>query len=641
MTFSQLLSSMRFAISMLSIVGIASIIGTVLKQNQSYESYIIKFGQFWFDFFETLSLYNVYQASWFLLILLFLVSSTSLCVYRNTPRIIKDFKAFQDNIKERSLRSYKYSFDIPFNDFKKNDLIEFLNKNQFKVKDKIVNDKDQLIVAKKGDYQKLGYIFTHFAIIIISVGGLMDGNLIFKFQESLGTKQIEFYDKPISEISKKSWLDSSNFSFRANMLLVEGESQSVGVIPVKDGYMIQDLPFTVSLKDFNIEHYSSGQPKSFESDLIIKSKKNGETINKKISVNKPLHYDGVTIYQSDFQDGGTKLDLALHDFYSSSKSIPMKAEVFKHNELIIENQKMNFEFEDFRLFNILDLEFNDETKPTNVGPNYRFKVRNESGQASEYESYQYPMLFDGRYFFMSGMRNSPQEEFKFLRVPADSEKTLNGFIIFKDLMIDDKKINVAIKRLSKENISDASQDINNIEDGFRTIWKSFIVGGYNNIALNIDSNVPPENQEQVADTYIKIIRLIANRAISDYLENNTDVTLFNLDEIESFTQDALNAYSDSFFYGSNFLVELKDFEQVQASGLQLTKSPGQFWVYLGSIMLVIGIFCMLYIQEIRLWIMKKNGSKNLILAFASNRDQIDFEKFVDKTKNEIKKFYSN
>ena len=45
------MSSMRFAISMLSIVGLASIIGTVLKQNQSYESYIIKFGQFWFEFF--------------------------------------------------------------------------------------------------------------------------------------------------------------------------------------------------------------------------------------------------------------------------------------------------------------------------------------------------------------------------------------------------------------------------------------------------------------------------------------------------------------------------------------------------------------------------------------------------------------
>ena len=640
MTFSQLMSSMRFAISMLSIVGLASIIGTVLKQNQSYESYTIKFGQFWFEFFEVLNLYNVYQASWFLLILLFLVSSTSLCVYRNSPRIVKEFKYFQDNVKEKSLKSYKYSFEIPFSDFKRKDLIKFLNQHQFKTKEKLINNGDELIIAKKGDYQKLGYIFTHLAIIIISVGGLMDGNLIFKFQESIGSKQIEFLDKPISEISKKSWLDTSNFSFRANMLLVEGESQGVGVIPVKDGYMIQDLPFTVSLKDFNIEHYSSGQPKSFESDLMIKSKKNDEVIQKKISVNKPLYYDGVTIYQSDFQDGGSKLNLALYDMYDNSKPIPMRAEVFKHNELIVEDQKMNFEFEDFRLFNILDVQENGDTKPKNVGPNYRYKIRNDSGQAREYETYQYPLFLDERYFFMSGMRNTPQEEFKFLRIPADADRTLDGFMIFKDLMINSKQVNLAIKSISEENTSELSQNKNEITKGFLAIWQSFINGGYNSIASNIDQNVPLQNQEQVANTYIKIIYLIGDKIISNYRENNPDSTIFNLDNEGVFTQDTLNAYSDSFFYGSNFWVELKDFEQVQASGLQLTKSPGQFWVYLGSIMLVIGIFCMLYIQEIRLWIMKKSDSKNLILAFASNRDQIDFEKFVYKTKEEIKDFYS-
>ena len=634
------MSSMRFAISMLSIVGLASIIGTVLKQNQSYESYTIKFGQFWFEFFEILNLYNVYQASWFLLILLFLVSSTSLCVYRNSPRIVKEFKYFQDNVKEKSLKSYKYSFEIPFRDFKRKDLIKLLNQHQFKTKEKLINNGDELIVAKKGDYQKLGYIFTHLAIIIISVGGLMDGNLIFKFQESIGSKQIEFLDKPISEISKKSWLDTSNFSFRANMLLVEGESQGVGVIPVKDGYMIQDLPFTVSLKDFNIEHYSSGQPKSFESDLMIKSKNNGEVIQEKISVNKPLYYDGVTIYQSDFQDGGSKLNLALYDLYGDSKSIPMKAEIFKHNELIVDNQKMNFEFEDFRLFNILDVQEDGEMKPKNVGPNYRYKIRNDSGQAREYETYQYPLLLDERYFFMSGMRNTPQEEFKFLRIPADADRTLDGFMIFKDLMINSKQVNLAIKSISEENTSELSQNKNEITKGFLAIWQSFINGGYNSIASNIDQNVPLQNQEQVANTYIKIIYLIGDKIISNYRENNPDSTIFNLDNEGVFTQDTLNAYSDSFFYGSNFWVELKDFEQVQASGLQLTKSPGQFWVYLGSIMLVIGIFCMLYIQEIRLWIMKKSDSKNLILAFASNRDQIDFEKFVYKTKEEIKDFYS-
>ena len=44
----ELLSSMRFAISLLSILAIASIVGTVLKQAEPYNNYIIQFGPFWF-----------------------------------------------------------------------------------------------------------------------------------------------------------------------------------------------------------------------------------------------------------------------------------------------------------------------------------------------------------------------------------------------------------------------------------------------------------------------------------------------------------------------------------------------------------------------------------------------------------------
>ncbi|WP_298618582.1 cytochrome c biogenesis protein ResB, partial [uncultured Zoogloea sp.] len=35
---------MRFAISLLTILGIASIIGTVLKQNEPYNNYLNQFG---------------------------------------------------------------------------------------------------------------------------------------------------------------------------------------------------------------------------------------------------------------------------------------------------------------------------------------------------------------------------------------------------------------------------------------------------------------------------------------------------------------------------------------------------------------------------------------------------------------------
>lgn len=159
MTFLQLLSSMRFAISMLSFVAIASIIGTVLKQNEAYESYIIKFGQFWFDFFEILGLYNVYQASWFIIILIFLITSTSVCIYRNAPQIIREIKEFNTKIKEDSLKNMKHSSEIIIKQASLKNQIQILIQNGFKVK-LTEQGPDVLLSAKKGQFQKLD-IFLH------------------------------------------------------------------------------------------------------------------------------------------------------------------------------------------------------------------------------------------------------------------------------------------------------------------------------------------------------------------------------------------------------------------------------------------------------------------------------------------------
>lgn len=60
---TELLSSMRFAISLLSIICIASVIGTVLKQNEPVNNYVNQFGPFWSDIFITLSLNTVYSMS--------------------------------------------------------------------------------------------------------------------------------------------------------------------------------------------------------------------------------------------------------------------------------------------------------------------------------------------------------------------------------------------------------------------------------------------------------------------------------------------------------------------------------------------------------------------------------------------------
>jgi len=629
------MSSMRFAITMLSFVGIASIIGTILKQKQPYESYIIKFGQFWFDIFRHLDLFNVYQAIWFLIILVFLITSTSLCVMRNSPGILRDYQKFQDKIREKSLRSFKHCYEISLPSFNKLDLISLLEKNNFKVREKKNTSNDLLIVAKKGSFQKLGYIFTHLAIIIISAGGLLDGNLKLKTQEFLGLKEIQLLDLPLSEIPSKNRLESNNFSYRANVLLAEGEKQDVGVIPSKDGYLIQELPFSVGLKNFNIEHYSSGQPKSFESDLILTSKLTGKIKQQKISVNKPFTFEGVTIYQSDFQDGGTKLNILITDLQSNDKSQPMKAEVFKNNNLIYMDQSFSFEFQDFRLFNILDIDSSQKKNSKNVGPNFTYKIRNESGQANEYQTYQLPMKLDGRYFFVSGMRATPQEDFKFLKMPADSERGLDGFLIFKNLLLNKKAIENAINQVILSSSSSKDVNVDNLKLSTSKLFKTFQQGGYNQIALSIDKNIPNQEQESAANAYIKIIHLVANQILFDYQKNNTLTEVFEHEDLSLFTQDALNAYSDSFFYGTPLFLELKDFEHVQASGLQLTKSPGKFWVYLGSMLLVIGIFCMIYVQEVRLWILKKKNSKNILLTLTTNRHHLTFDKYADDIKNKI------
>ena len=99
----ELLGSMRFAISLLTVICIASVIGTVLKQHEPLTNYVNQFGPFWAQLFLALKLNAVYSAWWFLLILAFLVISTGLCVTRHAPKYLADIRNYKENIREQSL----------------------------------------------------------------------------------------------------------------------------------------------------------------------------------------------------------------------------------------------------------------------------------------------------------------------------------------------------------------------------------------------------------------------------------------------------------------------------------------------------------------------------------------------------------
>ena len=103
--FFRFLGSMNLAITLLVAVALSSIVGTLLKQNEPYQNYIIKFGPFWHEVYQSLGLYDVYSSAWFIGVLSFLVLTTSICVIQNGPGILRSIRQFRADITAQSLRS--------------------------------------------------------------------------------------------------------------------------------------------------------------------------------------------------------------------------------------------------------------------------------------------------------------------------------------------------------------------------------------------------------------------------------------------------------------------------------------------------------------------------------------------------------
>jgi len=638
---------MRFAVSLLTVLGIASIIGTVLKQNEPYTNYIVQFGQFWFEVFEVLGLYDVYHSAWFLLILVFLVASTSLCVYRNSPTMLKEMRVWREHATEKSLRAFSHRHEYQASGSTseiKAKLERFLTTRGFRFKVVQHEDGGELIAAKAGTYQRLGYIFTHAAIVIICVGGLIDGNVPFKIQELMGYKKVETLDIPASEVPSESRLSTANLSFRGNMTLPEGTSADVAFMRMRDGYLVQELPFRVALKDFRIEHYATGQPKSFESDLVIYDPDLAEPLEATISVNKPLIYKGIAIYQSDFQDGGSILDFNLWGLFSSQPE-PLAVQGTIHKEITLGDGDgaLIVEFDDFRKFNILNLSQDGKGKPKNVGANVTFKVRDTQGQAREYVSYMQPLKLDNRHYFVSGVRNNLQEEFKYLRIPVDDDFEVEGFMSLRAVMMDEGAHGLVAKRLSASSLpsgSDTTEMREKFETSVEQLLGAFAKGGYSRIATLIEDSVPEAERDNAAQTYIKIISGAAYEAYNLARERAGKAPAAPDEETMLFLQESLNSLSDLYFYGAPFFLQLKEYEHREASGLQLTRSPGKNLVYSGSVLLVLGIFAMIYIRERRIWMLVKPDNR-VLFTISSNRKNRDLDEEFARYQEQLQRLLSS
>ena len=699
----EMLSSMRFSISLLTVICIASVIGTILKQQEPLINYINQFGPFWAQVFSLVSLNTVYSAWWFLLILAFLVVSTSLCISRNTPKILADYNQLKENVREQSLKAFGHRAENRLAESPEvaaRRIGQTLVASGWKVKlqqrrkaDGSGDTSGWMVAAKKGSANKLGYIAAHSAIVLVCVGGLLDGDMIVRAQMWLNGKTTYTGGGLIANVPQQHRLSDSNPTFRANLLVPEGGQASSAILNQPGGVLIQELPFAIELKKFIVEYYSTGMPKLFASDIVIHDKETGEAIAARVEVNHPASFKGVEIYQSSFDDGGSRVKLKAIAMGADIKPFEIEGTIGGSSELMTSaklTEKLTLEYAGLRVINVenfaagaaglgaagtdvrkvdlrqaIDARLGSAHKTVtqkelrNVGPSVNYKLRDAAGQAREYQNYMLPVKMDASAdspaLFLLGVRDTPADAFQYLRIPADPEGGMQTFLQVRAALADPVRRDLAVARygaqamsadrpeLARQLTESASKALalfagaDTAAVAGKDAAKAASVSGLQAISDFMEVNVPAGERDRAGEVLIRILNGTLFELTQMTRKADGLPPLAQDDASRAFMAQVVLSLSDAFHYPAPLSFQLVDFTQVQASVFQVARAPGKTIVYLGCAFLILGIFAMLYVRERRVWVWlapvaggaEEPASSHATMALSTNRKTMDGDREFD------------
>ena len=692
----ELLSSMRFSISLLTIICIASVIGTVLKQQEPAANYVNQFGPFWADVFGRLSLYTVYSAWWFLLILGFLVVSTSLCIARNAPKIAADLRTFKENVRVQSLQAFHHRAENQLPESPQlaaEQIGRQLAGGGWKVRLQQrpatggAAGAGWMVAARTGGANKIGYLAAHSAIVLVCVGGLLDGDLIVRAQMWFDGKTPYLGGGMIADVAPTHRLPPSNPTFRGNLLVAEGQQAGTAILPQPRGVLLQDLPFSIELKKFIVEHYSTGMPKMFASEIVIHDKKTGATLPARVEVNHPASYDGVEIYQSSFDDGGSSVKLRALPIHGTAKPFEIDGVIGGSSALARtgSSDKLTLEYTSLRVLNVenfgadpggsgadvrkVDLRSAIESRLgaanktarnkdiRNVGPSIGYKLRDASGQAREFNNYMLPVdTGDGQPAFLFGVRDAPAEPFRYLRIPADDKGGLDGFVRLMEALADPQLREQAVRRYAVSAIGSGRPELVDQlaasasralalfagaqrDSGGSDDRPAAEISGLQAVSDFIESNVPQAERAKAGEVLVRILSGALFELTQLSRERAGLPPLAPDDKTQAFMTQAVLAASDARVYPAPMAFELLDFKQVQASVFQVARAPGRNVVYLGCALLILGVFAMLYVRERRLWVWLADAAdgrgSQATLALSTNRKTMDGDREFERLREKL------
>lgn len=266
-------SSVKLAVVVFSVISITSIVGTVIEQQAQPERNIKLLAKFVGEDFapaayrilDTLGFTDMFRSWWFMALLFIFIANLIVCSIERLPKIWKVVKEPIKPLTPERLKTMSIKREIVLKE-KADKASEHagtvLKKHGLAAAVRQEGGAFQLY-AEKGRYSRLGVYVTHLSILLI-LGGALIGML---------------------------------FGFNASLNLPEG---SASAIAYKRNEAQIPLGFEVRCDNFNVSFYgNTDTPKAFKSWLTI-LEGGKEVMKKVIDVNSPLHYKGITFYQSSY-----------------------------------------------------------------------------------------------------------------------------------------------------------------------------------------------------------------------------------------------------------------------------------------------------------------------------------------------------
>ncbi|KAG4159928.1 hypothetical protein ERO13_D02G203009v2 [Gossypium hirsutum] len=283
-----ILSNLPLAIGeMFTVAGLMAL-GTAIDQGESPEYYFQKypeenpiFGFFTWRWVLTLGFDHMFSSPVFLGTLILLGTSLMACTYTTQIPLVKVARRWSFLQSADSIRKQEFSDTLP--QASVSDLGVILMGAGYEV-----FLKGPSLYAFKGLAGRFAPIGVHLAMLLIMAGGTL----------------------------------SATGSFRGSVTVPQGLNFVMGDVLGPTGFLstpTEAFNTEVHVNKFYMDYYDSGEVSQFHTDLSLFDMNGKEVMRKTLSVNDPLRYGGITIYQTNWsfsalqilKDGEGPFNLAM------------------------------------------------------------------------------------------------------------------------------------------------------------------------------------------------------------------------------------------------------------------------------------------------------------------------------------------